>query len=233
MKRLFLIFMILCIAAIVTADTVVVVGQPRVVAGPSYDFQETFETNPGYDKTWTENTGNPDEDASTTGLSLQGSQCLSMAAATIYNIRSSNFTAYPNNVYISFMFRMADATPTDDVTIFRMYAGSNGVLSLYVKSDGSMRLYPTGGSSFTVLNNAGETAYMANNTTAYFWITTNGSNSVSVYVAATGTKPDNGATGTLVEAGDFTQVRLESSATYNQGLMYFDDLRIDDAFSNY
>ena len=81
--------------------------------GATYLLEENFEAtgSPGYDtSTWTE-TGTPDENTSTSGLSLQASECLLLSpSATTVNTTSPTFTAQSTG-YAYFLLRFS-ALPT-------------------------------------------------------------------------------------------------------------------------
>lgn len=74
-------------------DINVVVGQPASApAGPTtFLIEETFDTNPGYDLSWTEQSGSPDEDYTTTILEGTESIYVNGTAASV-EVRSPVLT---------------------------------------------------------------------------------------------------------------------------------------------
>lgn len=220
---------------------VVVVVQPAGGgAAPSYLLQENFETTPGYDLSWTEDQGDPNPDYSTSGLSMEGSECLFCGGATNNADQRAyvGFTptaAQPQEAF--FLFRTPAAlTITGDKTIAMLTTSAGTArLSLYVDSGGRFSVQSGGGTLVDTV------ATISANTTYYVWlrytkVVVANDAVASVGFSTDGTRPTSGnnyaestnGTGTtdaarLYLVGDF------GTNTTNEMDCIFDKVRIDDA----
>lgn len=217
--------------SIVEAVTVVV-GQPATVVSASYLLTENFEnvSSPGYDSgTWTE-TGTPNENTSTSGLSLQASECLLVSAsANTQNTTSPTFTAN-STIYGYFQIRFS-ALPTGGTWTCFQFRHSAGECT---------RLRVTAGGAFAVRAGAGTevttSGVMATNTTYHVftsYVAGTGTNAiVTVGFSTDGTRPTSGSNfatqttgGTATASADRIMIGQSSSNTVSA---YFDRVLVDD-----
>lgn len=157
-------------------------------AASSYLLSENFEGT-GYENSWTETgTGTQDEDYSTSGLSLEGSQCLRLAATAQTLITSSTFTAQ-STAWAYFLFRFVSSTSTNVVFQFQNSSAVE-VLRMRITTGGVLDVRAGGGTNQAV------TDAMSTGTTYHVWVgytVGSGSNAVaSVGFSTDGTRPTSG-----------------------------------------
>lgn len=200
--------------------------------GATYLLEENFEAtgSPGYDTaTWTES-GSPDENASTSGLSLQASECLNFnPAAATWNTTSPTFTAQ-STVYVYFLFRFASLPSGGTWTMFQVRSTSAELARVRVNVSGQIALRAGGGTEANLATS------ISTNTTYHGWLKYTKGTGVNAVVefgySTDGTRPTSGGTyntqtvGTATVDGDRIMFGQTSSNTVGA---YFDKVRVDDA----
>lgn len=205
-------------------------GQEIGAVGPSYVFSENFEAVTGYDNAgWAETkTGIVDEDYSTAGLSLEGSQCLRLAAAnqTAYTA-SPTFTAL-GEVWFYSLFRLVSIT-TANLVFFCLRDASLLAVRVRVSNTGLLGLVFTGATTVTAA------VAISLNTTYHFWVyykKGTGSNAIARVAWSTdGIKPTSGSNFLEITNGTATVNldRINLGLTTNYVAEYlFDKIRVDD-----
>lgn len=193
----------------------------------SYLLAQGFEGT-GYDnsESWTATgPGTADPDASTSGLSLEGSQCARLAGSTqIANIASPSITAI-SDVWAYCLIRFVSTGAT--ARVFGFYNGSSVQTQFRIRSGGSIDVLASA-SAQTV-------GTMSTGTTYHIWFrqtTGSGSNSFgSVGFSTDGTRPTSGNNYAEITTGNVstncTAVRIGSTinATFD---FYADKVRVDD-----
>jgi len=193
----------------------------------SYLLAQGFEGT-GYDnsETWTASgTGTADPDASTSGLSLEGSQCAHLVGSTqTATIASPSITAL-SDVWAYCLLRFVSTGAT--ARVFGFYNGSTIQTQFRIRSGGSIDVLASA-SAQTV-------GTMSTGTTYHLWFrqtTGSGANSFgSVGFSTDGTRPTSGNNYAEITTGNVTTncnaVRFgsNSSATFE---FYADKVRVDD-----
>lgn len=160
----------------------------RRVASAGADVTENFEAT-GYDVTWTEAVGNPAEDTATTGLSLEGSQCVYLTTESAAAEAYTSFTA-SDNVYVFFQFRFNNLNTGGARTQFYIADSSGNQLATVAMNNGPTqpRIYDGGETSF----DDGSDTFAAD-TTYYAWLEytkgTGANATQRFYTSTTTTKP--------------------------------------------
>ena len=157
-----------------------------IVVGGGADVTENFE-GAGYENAWTESVGSPNEDFSTTGLSLEGSQCLYLANAAGAIEAYTSFTA-SSKAYAFCMVRFEDLPTLADKTVLAFGNGTDHVDLTFSITPCQSKLY-SGGEDVSAV---GSGSFVAD-TTYYFWFeyeAGTGANGVlRFYYSLTATKP--------------------------------------------
>ena len=120
-------------------------------AGTSYPFQENFE-NTGYENSWTEaGTGTIDEDYSTSGLGLEGSQCLRLAAsAQTPRTTSANWTALPDMWF--YLLLRPLTLPSSTMLLLTIQATTTECLRIRLDPAGTIKVRAGGGTENTTVS---------------------------------------------------------------------------------
>lgn len=163
MKSLILCCLLLAAVLGVAADRralLMSVPKPAGGSSPTYLIEENFENtgSPGYDLTWTESSGSPDENYSTSGLDMQGSECIELNdGGTNERSDSPTFTATADGWF--FCRIRFNSLPAGTETIISIRNGVTEMCSAQITAAGAWRLAMTGG------NSAATTATMSAGTT--------------------------------------------------------------------
>lgn len=200
--------------------------------GATYLLEENFEAtgSPGYDtSTWTES-GTPDENASTSGLSLQGSECLQInASATTVNTTSPTFTAQ-STAYAYFLLRFSALPSGGTWTLFQFRHSGGECARIRVTATGALSIRAGGGTDVAT------SSTMSTGTTYHIWmkyVKGSGSNAVvEAGFSTDGTRPTSGGTFATQTAGTATTDTdriMFGQASSNTVNMYADKVRVDDA----
>lgn len=197
-------------------------------SGPSYIFQENFETpTTGYENTWfgTAAGGTLAPATSTSGLSLQGAQCLHIIATAQGTFTSANFTSSPE-IYIYLLFRIHSTAAANKVPLSLLDNTSTTFLQLYILATSQLDFYD--GS-----NEAKPTDATGLDTSYSVWLhykKGTGANAVmEVEYATTPTQVGSGSKYASFSNGvgtsNVTGINLGDTSAYTSDL-YFDKLRI-------
>lgn len=192
----------------------------REASGITYLIEENFE-GPGVPSNWFD--GGALCDTSTSGLSLEASECASLVSGNKYLI-----AAYPtpfNEAEIWIRYRVRFTEDTSGY-ICRIYDGSLGQVGYLYRLTGGA-LYVANGS--TQNNTVATTAI---NTTYWVWIRykkgTGANGEAEVWFSTTSTKPGSGDNNAAVTTGNATanagSVSLENDNGAIEG--YIDEVRI-------
>lgn len=205
-------------------NVVMVASAKPATPPPSYLLQENFEAAPGYDTAWSEITvtGTLNEDMSTAGLSLQGSQCLRVEmAAQSGRAECTPFTS-SGEVWLYFLFRPEVAASSTIMTI-----QDASVLNL------RMRFTSTGALQLVGVGSLTAPAPLPLNQTYHVWMhykKGTGADAVGSLAWSTdGIRPDSGAnflggtTGTFTNNADRLAVAQVTSFT---GTWNIDKIRV-------
>lgn len=191
--------------------------------GATYLFQESFEGT-GYENSWTEDLGTPNEDD--TSPVAYGSQSLNINAINQRITLNTTWTA-PSTAYcFGAIYFTSDAT---DIVL----QGRNGTTDLWLmqrNSDDTFRVYH--GTAF-----GQTTATFAAGAWTYFWIEyTAGSGAngtLAAYFSTTTTKPGSPdftiTTGSATLGMNQFYIRLDSAMDYNLDRLLVDDVTIGSA----
>jgi len=193
--------------------------------GGGADVTENFEGT-GYENSWTEATGAPDEDQDTTGLSLEASQCLYLpnaaGAVQAYTAFTSSSTAYA-----FCMVRFEDLPSSGDKTVLAFGNGTDHCDLTFSVGPVQARLY-SGGED---VNDAGSSS-MSADTTYYFWLeyeAGSGANGVfRFYTSTTTTKPGTADAEITTSNDTFSVDRLLVGNNWSgsAGNIYIDKVRV-------
>jgi hypothetical protein len=184
------------------ATNILITGPGVTIRGPvsinvPVANPQTFLINQGFEGTGFDNSeafwypeANADEDFSTSGLSLDGSQCLELdATTTIASCRAYNAFTRKTACYFFFKYR-TKVLPTTVSTIARIEDGFDTLAICYILSSGA--LYVKNGSASAVQT----TSTLSVDTTYYIWInyaSGTGVNGVAtVGFSSNGTRPTSG-----------------------------------------
>jgi hypothetical protein len=190
----------------------------RPTAGTSYDFEENFE-NTGYENSWTEaGTGTIDEDYSTSGLGLEGSQCLRLAAsAQAPRATSANWTALPDMWF--YLLLRPLTLPSATMMLLTLQASTTECLRIRLDPAGTLKVRAGGGTENTTV------AALPAGTTHHIWCRYTkgtGSNAFGLVAFSTdGIRPTSGNqyrdTTNGTATSDCTNVRfgVTSSGTFD------------------
>lgn len=187
--------------------------------GYTYFLTENFEAT-GYDTAgWSTFGGTPDPDYSTSGLSLEGSQCLHLnAAASQISINKSDIYGY---------FQIRILTHTASVGTRQIFIGYNSTAQFGVGIDGTRHLYVSHGNGGPQQS----TSDTVSDTTTYnVWFEyhkgTGANGTASACFSTTTTKPTSGSSFCSVSTGTAT-VNLTLAVLYSDGSSVHKDCAID------
>lgn len=200
--------------------------------GATYLLQENFEAtgSPGYDtSTWTE-AGSPDENTSTSGLSLQASECLYFnPAAATWSTTSPTYTAQ-STAYAYFLIRFSALPSGGTWTLFQFRHSAGECGRVRVTNTGTLSVRAGGGTDVATASG------MSTGTTYHLWVKyVKGSGSNAVVEAGfstDGTRPTSGGTFATQTAGTATTDAdriMYGQASSNTVSVYIDKVRVDDA----
>lgn len=201
----------------------------RPTAGTSYLFEENFEGT-GYENTWTEaGTGTIDEDYSTSGLGLEGSQCFRLAAsAQTPRSTSENWTAQAD-MWFYMMFRPV-SLPSATMLLLTIQATTTECLRIRLDPAGTLKVRAGGGTENTTFG------AMSAGTTYHIWCRyTKGSGSNafgSVAFSTDGVRPTSGnqyretTNGTATSDANNVRFGVTSSGTFD---LIYDKVRVSDS----
>lgn len=204
-------------------------ANPTVASGGggSADVTENFETpTTGYENSWTTVTGTPNPVQSTSGLSLEGSQCLSVpsesAACQLYTAFSAS-----DKAYAFFELRFSTLPGGGDTTQFGFGNGTDIMIAASQGGVGEFKLYSAGEDAF-----ASGSAANATGTTYYIWLEYEkgtGANGVFRLYRSTDTTKPGSPDAAITTSNDTIQVSrfyLGNDWSGNAGNFYIDKLRI-------
>lgn len=199
------------------------------VAGVSYLFEESFN-NSGYDNTWTEaGTGTIDEDYSTSGLGLEGAECLRLAAsAQTPRVTSENWTAQAD---LWFYIQLRPASlPSATMMLLTIQATTTECLRIRLDPAGTLKVRAGGGTENTTVG------AMSAGTTYHIWCRYTkgtGSNAFgSVAFSTDGVRPTSGnqyretTNGTATSDSNNVRFGVTSSGTFD---LIYDKVRVSDS----
>ena len=165
-----------------------------VSSAPSYLINQNFEGT-GYDnsETWTEaGSGTIDEDYSSSGLGMQGSQCLRLAlTAQTGRATSPSFTGQ-TDVWAYALLRIVSLPSSGTINLLTLYNGTTSLGRITIASTGALAIRngSTGGTTFGTNPSTG--------TTYHVWLrytAGSGANGYSLGAYSTdGTRPTSGGT---------------------------------------
>jgi hypothetical protein len=193
-------------------------------------LNETFETNPGYDNTWSEVIGGDgvvNEDYTT---ALAGSQSLLISCPSSDQARLTNyFTATHSDVHCYFQVRFNTFPGTGQVWWRLQDTTPATVLSLELTASQQIRIRAGTGTAATV-------SAISTGTTYHFWVRYTKGTGANAFGSAgfstDGTKPTSGNQFTSVSNGSSaTDAKLVLLATTGNVTheFIFDNVRIDDS----
>jgi len=219
MKRILILAILLMSSLAWAGSTTVVVGQGGGGEPPPScdvllcgDFEGT-----GAEAGWSGSGNGYDFDYSTTGLSMEGDECLRLDSSS--DTATGSFTS-KSEVWGKFMWRTS--ADTAEIDIFKLRSSTTVVATLYA---GTTYLEGENGSDWgaTSLDKAANTTY-------YVWFYYVASSTWDVYVSTNTTQPDsptlrlNGA-GISASAVDNIWFSRSTGTGYN----YYDDVWISDS----
>ena len=197
-------------------------------ASSSYLLEENFENASGYDTTWTESgTGTLDENASTSGLSLQGSECFNINLSTQAGRATSATYASQSEMWAYFMLRIATLPSSGTPGAFYLYNGTTSVMRITVASTGqiSVRNGSAGGASCVTSLSTGTTYHIF----AHYKAGSGTNGIASLSFSTDGTRKTSGnqfasqSDGNAVLSADNTVLGLVKSGAGNVTLSYYYD----------
>jgi hypothetical protein len=196
--------------------------------GPTYLLQENFEGT-GYELSWTEAAGTPDEDYATAPAPLAGSHSLRLDGTSVTQRADSPAFATTTDLWVYMLFNPTTLPGSGNNDFFHIRNSTTQVLAAQLNASGTVRVSVGNNSLSTV-------STMSAGTTYHVWvhyIAGSGSNAFgSIAFSTDGTKPTSGnpyteiTTGTSTLGGD--NLRLTATAT-NGGIFIMDKVRADDA----
>ncbi len=210
----------------------IILNQAAVAA--TYLLNETFEGT-GYDNgqsiTFTP-TGTVDEDFSTSGLNLEGSQCLKLdgTSADSYII-SSTFPSTYSPAWATFQFRAASLPNSAGRTIFTFRNSTTTLLQIWFNNTGTLSAKQGSGTTATT------SGTLSINTTYYIkvkYVAGSGNGVATVAFSSNTIFPTSGPNyaecidGTSTLGMNNISLWSDNSAT-NGVILYFDSLLVDDA----
>jgi hypothetical protein len=171
----------------------------EAAGGIAYLLEENFEGT-GYENTWTE-TGTPDEDYSTTGLSMQGSQCVRFNATETYITHTLPSAYSPIEVYFQLRFA-AWPSPARNILTLQNASGTNQLVIYKGTADSITLRTPTLAPQTTLYG-------LALNTTYHVWIRyekgTGGNAKMWLALSTDGIRPTSGSLYAYRDTGTATK----------------------------
>lgn len=220
-SRLLCLVVLVALLPFLTGATIVIRGPvATVAAGITYLVEENFEGT-GVPSNWYDGGGLPD--TSTSGLSLEASECVSLVSGNKYLIAAYPTVFNEAEIWVRYRVRWTEDTSG---YVARIYDGSLNQLGyLYRLTGGS--LYIANGSTQT--NTVATTSI---NTTYWVWIRykkgTGSTGEAEVWFSTTSTKPGAGDYNAAVSTGNATANAGSVSFENDNGAIegYFDEVRI-------
>lgn len=167
MKRLIALALLLSLVSVSVGAgrRAMLLAIPKVTdSAPTYLLEENFENtgSPGYDLTWTEASGTPDENYSTTGINMQGSECLELNDGGV-NERTDSQTFTESTDLDGYALIRFNTLPAATESFLIVRDGVTAILTLQVSAAGALRVSMPGG------NSAVTTSTMSAGTTYSVW----------------------------------------------------------------
>lgn len=193
-----------------------------------FSFSENFETpTTGYENTWVAGgTGTINPATSTTGLSLQASQCIQITASAQNPITYSTLSTSLPEIYIYFLLRVHTAAAANQIILDLTNSSGTQILSLYFMSTGRLALYDSSSTASPADSLSLDTTYSV---WLYYKSGTGSNGLLECEFATTPTKVGSGtkfaSTSNGINTQNFARIRLGNISNFTCDY-YFDMIRI-------
>ena len=220
--RLAFIFALVCAS---TAQAILWIAPSRFSApsGATYLINQNFETpTTGYDngETWTE-TGGPNPVYTPAIVGSQSLRIYSASSSAVF-AESPTFSAQ-SDVWYRCRFRINALNNFNGDAQFSVRGGVNTLAGLYVQTDGTVKFKVNGADS------AASATTLSTGTNYYVWIHYVASNTCTLYVSSSSTRPSSDGSGNVVRTGTAGAVNADKVLCYNgfyQGDFIFDEILV-------
>jgi hypothetical protein len=197
---------------------------------PSYLLDETFETNPGYDNAGWVESGTVDEDFSTAGLSLDGSECLKLDSTGGSDASAYNTNTASSSVCLYFKTRFETMPDSTGRSLAQINTNTTVCALLQCSSNGLFRISAAGGAAVFL------TDTFTNDVTYHVWMTydkgTGADAKATCGFSTDGTRPLSGNSYAESVNGTSTasvnRFYLRSDQNGSGFIGYFDHILLDD-----
>ena len=234
-------------AALASAQAGITIIRPRSVIGSAGAASTTYINSENFEGTgrptnWTD-VGTPDYDASTSGLSLEASQCLKCFGYTNAALTGAKYSGFSYTAgatlecyFLLRIARLLSSTGTRNIFLFSTTGSTRGTITLRMTGGNhNLRAQASGGSTADCVTT------VAADTTYHVWVTYkagSGANAITTVAFSTdGVRPTNGnnfassSDGTGTTAAN--EVTPESAYSSTNGYdLYFDKFRLADSSVN-